>query len=92
MLQTLIKKLALCFVGIMIIVTCASCKAGTPYYIKEYLKDLADKTGIGVSENYLDDLNNWNVIEEDDLLLLDKRMNYAFLNKTIRDFKAATLL
>lgn len=83
MLQTLIKKLVLCFVGIMIIVTCASCKAGTPYYIKEYLKDLADKTGIGVSENYLDDLNNWNVIEEDDLLLLDKRMNYAFLNKTI---------
>ena len=83
MLQTLIKKLALCFVEIMIIVTCASCKAGTPYYIKEYLKDLADKTGIGVSENYLDDLNKWNVIEEDDLLLLDKRMNYAFLNKTI---------
>ena len=51
MLQTLIKKGAICFAGLMIIVTCAACETGTPYLVKDYLNDLSILSGIGERED-----------------------------------------
>lgn len=79
MLQTSIKKQIVCLVSILIIVTCSSCKANSPYLISEYLKDLGNLSGIGSYEN----LKNWEVITDEDFKKLDEELDYGFLSLTI---------
>lgn len=70
----------------MLIVTCASCKADNPYVIKEYLNYLANKSGIGTSTNFEDNfnaLNNWKIIYKTDNAILNDELDYAYLSKTI---------
>ena len=83
MRQTLTKRIALCFVGLSIIVTLASCKAGAPYYVSDYLSDLAIASGIGDKDDYFDKLLDWKVVEESDTKVLDKKLYYIYLKKTI---------
>ena len=81
MLQTLIKKLSICFVSIFIIVTCASCKADTAYYVEDYLNDLAIKSGLSDEKNIdknIVALKNWKLIE-DETIELNDRLKYELL-------------
>lgn len=84
--QTLIKKIALCFVSLLLLVTCASCKASANYQIKDYLNNLAFKTGISESNNIEDvfwDLYDWGVVKKEDYELLNNSLDYGFLAKTM---------
>lgn len=53
------------------LVTCVSCKAETaePYKVKDYLDDLSYISGIGISDDFeedLEDLKEWEIIDEED--------------------------
>ena len=67
----------------MMLVTCVSCKTGTPYLVKDYLYDLASKSGIGISDNHIQDLYQWGVIEEIAEEELDKVLFYRYLKDSI---------
>ena len=80
------KKLIVCLVSLLIIVTCTSCKTDDPYLVKDYLNYLSIKTGIGDSENINDNFNNlvnWKVVLDSDKELLNNELDYAFLSKSI---------
>jgi len=69
------------------IVTCTSCKADNPYLIKDYLNYLSIKSGIGDSEEIIDNfesLKNWGIVDDNDYELLNERLDNAYLNKTIK--------
>ena len=79
--RILIKKISVCLAGLFITFAFTACKAETPYYVREYLNDLALKSGIGQGKDHEEDYKRlilWEVIEEDDLLLLDKKTDYEF--------------
>ena len=57
MLRTSSKKVLICLVSMLILVTCASCKTDEPYLVKEYLNYLSKTTGIGDSDNIYDNFN-----------------------------------
>ena len=68
------------------IVTCASCKAEEAYTVDLYIHDLAVASGINDNEDYdtnFKALLNWNVLTNDDYVLMNKELDYAFLAKTI---------
>lgn len=84
--RTLLRKISVCLAGLFITFAFTACKAETPYYVREYLNDLALKSGIGQGKDHEEDYKRlilWEVIEEDDLLLLDKKTDYEFLSETI---------
>lgn len=86
MQQTLIKKIALCFVSLLLLVTCASCEASASYKVSDYLNDLAIATGIGNSENIEDNLlalQNWNVIDNKNEYVLEDPLKYECLATTV---------
>ena len=70
----------------VMLVTCASCKADKPYIVKDYLNDLSSSSGIDDSNN-IDSvfvaLEKWGIVTNEDKSLLNDRLNYAFLAKTI---------
>lgn len=80
--QTLAKKVVICFISSLIVVTCSSCKAGTPYLVKDYLNYLIDRSGIGYQDNF-EDLISWQVIDEDVLKHLDDELTYRLLISTV---------
>lgn len=84
--QTLIKKISICFTSILLLFTCVSCKADTPYLVKDYLNTLALSSGIGTSDN-LDDnykaLLKWKIVEDKDHIYFDNELKYCYLAKTI---------
>ena len=85
MLQTLIKKLCICFTGLFIIVTCSACGASTPYLIKDYLNDLAVASGLSDEddiEKNLVVLKNWELIHDEEIDL-DDRLNYDLMCNTL---------
>lgn len=70
----------------MIIVTCASCKAEEPYKVTEYLNYLAIKSGIGSStkiEDNFESLLKWKVVIKTDSAFLNDDLDYAFMSKII---------
>ena len=86
MQQTLIKKIALCFVSLLLLVTCASCEASASYKVSDYLNDLAIATGIGNSENIEDNLlalQNWKVLENKNEYALEDSLKYECLATTV---------
>ena len=82
--QTLSKRIINCLAVMMFLITCTSCKTVEPYIIRDYLKELAVRSGIndGTSD-YIVDLQNWNVIKEEDVTIIDQNLDYLFLAKTI---------
>lgn len=86
MLRTSIKKALICLVSILIIVTCASCKAEDPYLVKDYLNYLANKSGIAdsndINDNFIQ-LCKWKVVLSSDSVKLQDQLDYAFMAKTI---------
>ena len=79
----------ICFAGLLILVTCASCKADTAetYKVKDYLDDLSYISGIGISDDIdenLEDLKEWEIIDEEDEKEYDKALNYDYLSKTVK--------
>ena len=89
MLQTLIKKLCIYFTGIFILVTCTACGVNTPSYtVKEYLNDLAIKSGLNDTEDIgrnIESLVNWKIIDGKNINLDDK-VDYGFLCDTLGRF------
>lgn len=88
MRQTLSKRISICLVSILIIVTCTSCRADTSYHVSEYLNYLAIKSGIGSSqilEDNFNDLCKWGVVEKEDADLLAEALDYRYLSKTINN-------
>ncbi len=84
--QISIKKIIICLVSIFIIVTCTSCKADEPYYVSDFLNYLANKSGIGDSDNINDNfisLKNWNIVDIDDIYQINNELEYSYLVKTI---------
>ena len=71
------------------LVTCASCKADTaePYKVKDYLDDLSDISGIGISEDTdeIEELKEWEIIDEEDEEVYDKALDYDYLSKTVKN-------
>ncbi|MDO4197718.1 MAG: hypothetical protein Q4D13_01850 [Erysipelotrichaceae bacterium] len=70
-------------------VVCASCRAETPYYVKNYLNDLSTLSGIGNAEDLmgnLQSLREWEIIDEEDINHLDDKLDYLFLTSTISRF------
>lgn len=84
--QTLIKRIGICFVGILLLVTCASCEARPSYLVKDYLNELSVVSGIGNSDDIDDNivsLYEWKILNDEDLDKLDDLLDYDFLSKTI---------
>lgn len=84
--QISIKKVLICLVSILIIVTCASCKAEEPYLVKDYLNYLANKSGIANGDDIEDNftqLCKWKIVLKTDNSLLNDQLDYAFMAKTI---------
>lgn len=84
--QTLIRKLSICFVGLLLLIACTACKAGAPYPIKDYLNNLAIRSGIGKSnnlDNNFNDLLLWEIVDEDDKYKYNEALDYEYLSKTI---------
>lgn len=84
--QILIRKIKICLVSVLMIVTCVSCKAEKTYLVSEYLNYLANKTGIDNSLNIEENfkaLKNWEIVTNSDHNVLNDDLNYAFLSKTI---------
>lgn len=70
----------------MIIVTCTSCKANSPYTVAQYLNYLANKSGINNSENIEDNfkfLVDWKIIGYSDKNSINNELRYDFLLKTV---------
>ncbi len=72
------------------LVTCVSCKAETaePYKVKDYLDDLSYISGIGISDDFeedLEDLKEWEIIDEEDESSYEKPLNYDYLSKTVKN-------
>ena len=85
MLQTLIKKISICFVSLLIIVTCTSCKADTAYNVEDYLNDLAIKSGLSDENNTdknINALKDWKLIVDEEVDL-DKKLDYDLLCKSL---------
>ena len=86
MLRILIKKLSVCFAGLIIFITCTACEANASYPIRDYLNDLSIASGIGtgmdISENF-EDLYAWGITDRSDTELFDKKLDYDYLAKTI---------
>ena len=79
------KKICVCLVTLLFL-TCVSCKAGTFFLVGDYLNALANKSGIGLSEDIDDNFEKlalWDIVDEEDKSLLDKALDYDFLSKTI---------
>ena len=86
MLRILIKKLSVCFTGLIILITCTACEANASYPIRDYLNDLSIASGIGtgmdIDENF-EDLYAWGITDRSDRELFDKKLDYDYLSKTI---------
>lgn len=83
--QILSKRICVCL-AFLLLVTCTSCKANTPYLVSSYLNDLSIASGIGSSEDINDNYNclfNWGVVEEKDKELLNEQLDTQFVSKTI---------
>jgi len=86
MLQTLVKKSINCLIVVLILLTCTSCKAVKPYKIEDYLEYLASCSGLNSLNGFEETVNNlinWNVINEDDLNKLEDDLTYDYLANTI---------
>lgn len=86
MLQTLNRKIIQILLMMCMLLTCTSCNNKTNYKINEYLYTLADKSGILGYENneeYLNQLQKWEIIDEEDTNHLNEDLTYKYLNKTI---------
>jgi len=84
--QTLIKKMSICFIGLLLTIACTACEAGAPYIIRDYLNDLSIRSGIGNSSNINDNFENlllWEIVDKQDNELLKERLDYEYLSKTI---------
>lgn len=89
MLPTSTNKVVIRLAIIFIFVVCASCKAETPYYVKNYLNDLSTLSGIGNDEDInvtLQNLREWEIIDEEDINCLNDKLDYLFLTRTISKF------
>lgn len=84
MLQTLTKKLLLCLTGLLILITCTSCRTRPAYLFKDFLNELSLSSGIGASEDIndnLDALNKWGVNFNSEEL--DNELTYKTLSDTL---------
>ncbi len=84
--RILIKKISVCFAGIILLISLCACKTDAPYLVKDYLNDLALNSGIGINEDHeenFDRLCRWGVVYESDVSLLDKKTDYGYLSRTI---------
>lgn len=82
------SKVFKCLATILIIITCTSCKAFKPYKISDYLIELANQSGISLSqekEDAFSGLLKWEVVSEEDYELLNEDLFYGFLSKTINN-------
>ena len=89
MLPTSANRLLLRLAIIFIFVVCASCKAETPYYVKNYLNDLSVLSGIGKDEDMMENLQSlkdWQIITDEDIKHLDEKLDYVYLTQTISRF------
>lgn len=85
MLRTSIKKICICFTSILLIAACFACGADAPYSVKNYLNDLAMKSGLSDEEDIeknLQLLNEWGVIENNEIAL-ENDLDYEFLCYTL---------
>lgn len=83
MLRDLSKKIIAMMCMLMV---CTSCAKKDQYTIREYLKDLADISGISYSsstDDVLRDLKEWGIIDEDDRRKLNRETTYDYLSVTI---------
>lgn len=70
----------------LMLVTCASCKADASLSVESYLNTLALRSGIGNSEDCMDNLQaleDWGIIDAKDYEHLDEALKYTYLAKTI---------
>ncbi|MBR4421395.1 MAG: hypothetical protein IKS69_02565, partial [Erysipelotrichaceae bacterium] len=75
------KKACIYFTSILLFVTCSACGVNTPYYVRDYLHDLALETGLSESGKLQDEirsLTDWGVINEDETDP-DEALTYEFL-------------
>lgn len=85
MLQTLSKKLLRCL-AVLIVITCTSCKTSYAYLKKDYLNELAYRSGINLSRDVNQSFNNllaWEVVSASDKECLEEELDYDFLSYTI---------
>jgi len=69
------------------LINISACKTGTNLYkVKDYLNNLAIKSGIGQSEYFEDNfasLLQWQIVDEDDYKNIENDLDYNYLAKTI---------
>ncbi len=70
----------------MLFVVCVACEANASYPVRDYLSDLALKSGIGSGtdpEEDFEKLCSWGVTEEGDSSFFDEDTDYGYLARTI---------
>ena len=88
MLRILNKRFILVLTFILIIVTCNGCKTIDKYLIADYLSDLAYSSGISDKHDFemiCEDLYQWKVIDELDIVNKNDYLKYDFLIETINN-------
>ena len=79
------RRIRSCFALILLLVSLSSCRTADFYPIRDYLDELAFRSGIAVSkeEDSYRKLLAWGVVRESDAALLEKRLDCSFLSGSI---------
>lgn len=75
-----------CLTIVIILFSCVACKAAKPYLVKDYLNELALRSGISSGDDIdetVKDLLNWEIIDKDDEVNLNVNLKYSLFIKTI---------